>query len=356
MKILLVYNGRIPIQTYDDAERVLWWLGKALTEVGHEVTFLVKKGSTCSFARVLIINEKLPLAPQIPPETDLVHFHQQPAEAPDKPYLVTCHRNHPETEALDPNTVFLSRNHARRHGGSVYVYCGIDFAEYGQPDWEARRLFFHFLGNAAWSGKNVRGAIEIAGQAGARLHVIGGSRVNFRRGLRITLSPHVRFHGVLGADGRNMLLNQSKGLIFPALWAEPFGLAVAESLYFGCPVFGTPYGALPELLGKRETPSRTKSNGSNPAAQGHWNGQVEAFYSELGCLSVKKSELVEAVKNAGSFDQKHCHEYAREHFSAQKMAKKYLHLYEKVLNGESIHASTLTPTELAGDKFLPLKA
>ena len=44
------------------------------------------------------------------------------------------------------------------------------------------------------------------------------------------------------------LLNASRGLIFPVRWHEPFGLAVIESLYFGCPVFATPYGALPELV------------------------------------------------------------------------------------------------------------
>lgn len=354
MKILLVHNSRIPIQTYDDAERILWWLGKALTEMGHEVSFLVKKGSACSFATILPINEKKRIAEQIPADTDLVHFFCPPVET-DKPYLVTCHRNVSDSGPLDPNTVFLSRNHARRHGGKVYVHCGIDFDEYGRPDWEARRMFFHFLGNAAWSGKNVRGAIDIAGQAGARLHVIGGSRVNFRKGLRITLSPHVRFHGVLNADGRNMLLNQSKGLIFPALWAEPFGLATIESLYLGCPVFGTPYGALPELLGKRETPARVVV-GEDSAKSEAWNGRVEAFYSEFGCLSVKRSELVDAVRNAEAYDRQRCHEYAREHFSARKMAENYLALYEKVLGGESLHPSPPAPTEMANDDFLPFEA
>lgn len=352
MKILLVHNSRIPIQTYDDAERILWWLGKALHQMGHEVIYLVKKGSVCPFAKILIINEKKPIVEQIPADVDIVHFHCLPPELPRQPYLITLHRNTSDGAELDPNTVFLSRNHARRHGGKVYVHPGIDFTEYGQPDWEARRMFFHFLGNAAWSGKNVRGAIEVAGQAGARLHVIGGSRVNFRKGLRITLSPHVRFHGVLGADGRNMLLNQSKGLIFPALWPEPFGLAILESLYFGCPVFGTPYGALPELLGKRETPSRVIV-GQDSAKTEAWNGQVEAFYSEFGCLSVKKTEVIEAVKNADTFDRQHCHEYVREHFSAEKMARQYLTLYEKVGNGEALHPHALRPTEAASDRFLP---
>ena len=31
-------------------------------------------------------------------------------------------------------------------------------------------------------------------------------------------------------------------------WHEPFGIALIEALYFGCPVFGTPYGSLPEIV------------------------------------------------------------------------------------------------------------
>jgi glycosyltransferase involved in cell wall biosynthesis len=340
MKILLVSDSKIPITTYDDAERVLWWLGKELKKKGHDVAFLAKKGSTGA----LPLDEKKPLDEQIPPDTDLVHFHCEPKSPVSKPYLITYHDNAAEARAFDRNTVFVSAKHASLHGGSVYVHHGIDFEEYGSPVLDNRRMFFHFLGNAAWSGKNVRGAIDIASQAGARLHVIGGTRVNFRKGLRITLSPSVRFHGVLNPEGRNALLNSSKGLIFPVIWHEPFGLAAAESLYFGCPVFGTPYGALPELLGKKMGNSRKPHSG---------NGMVEAFYCDFGCLSLKKSELLEAVKNADSFDRAKCHEYAREYFSASRMAEEYLTLYEKVLNGNSLHAQPPTMSEALGDKFLP---
>ena len=53
---------------------------------------------------------------------------------------------------------------------------------------------------------------------------------------------------MVGGTQKTGLLNASRGLIFPVRWHEPFGLAVIESLYFGCPVFSTPYGALPELV------------------------------------------------------------------------------------------------------------
>jgi glycosyltransferase involved in cell wall biosynthesis len=344
MRILLVLNSKIPVQTYDDAERVIWWLGKALVQLGHTVTYLARKGSQCPFAAVIPFDDKRPLQEQIPPDIDFVHFHSKPYGEINKPYLITCHENCFDRCVFDRNTVFVSAQHAHRHGGSVFVHHGIDFSEYGTPVLEARRMYFHFLGNAEWSGKNVRGAIDLASKIGARLHVIGGTRVNFRKGLRITLTPNVRFHGTLNPEGRNALLNSSKGLILPVIWHEPFGLALPESLYFGCPVFGTPYGALPELLGKHEPKKHKKENGK---------GVIEAFYSDFGCLAVKKSELLEAVKNADSYDPQKCHDYAVAHFSSERMAKEYLHLYELVLNGKHIHAHEPTIPEAQEDKFLP---
>ncbi len=344
MKILLVLNSKIPITTYDDTERVIWWLGKELSRLGHEVTFLVKKGSQCPFAAVLPLDDKKPLEAQIPPDTDLVHFHGECREEISRPYLITYYDNCAEARIFDRNTVFISAKHAHLHGGSVYVHHGIDFSEYGTPELHNRRMFFHFLGNAAWRGKNLRGAIDIASQLGERLHVIGGTRVNFRKGLRITLTPSVRFHGVLNPEGRNALLNSSKGLLFPAIWHEPCGLAVGESLYFGCPVFGTPYGSLPELLGRKMNKEHKADTGS---------GTVEAFYCDFGCLAVKKSELVEAVRHNDTYDRVKCHEYAREHFSSARMTEDYLRLYDRVLNGYPLHVEPPVLRVAPGEKFLP---
>lgn len=326
----------------------MMWLARELFHQGHEPIFLVKKESTCDFAPVLTLDEKSPLSGQVPEGIDLVHFfYQPPAELLDlqQPRLFTCFDNCADPCAFDVNTVFLSANHAMRHGGEVYVYPGIDFKDYGPVLLDLPRNYFHFLGDAAWRGKNVHGAVDLASQAGSRVHVIGGSRVNFRKGLRITLSPSARFHGVLNRDGRNILLNGSKGLLFPTLWQEPFGLAVPESLYFGCPTFGTPYGALPELLCRKPNTEGRK-----------WTGQVEACFSDFGCLSIKRSELVEAMRHADTFRPERCNEYARDCFNAGRMTRDYLALYEQVLNGHPLHIMPPGLSEAADGKFLPMEA
>lgn len=329
MNILIVCDSKMPVSPYDDKGRQAWWLGSGLSESGHHVTLMLKEEVACSFARTLIYQEKKPLSEQIPDNTDIIHFHQEPKTDPGIPYLITLHENILTPRTLDRNTVFLSHSHAQLHGGSVYVHPGVDFSSYTTPDFSARRIWFHFLGSAARKGRNIRGAIDIAQKSGGRLHVVGGSRVNFRQGFRIPLSSSARFHGMLSPDGRDAILNSSRGLIIPLLWQEPFSLSVVESLYYGCPVFGTPYGALPEQLGKKPT----QRQGNFPAS-----GSVEAYYSEFGSLSVKKTELIDAVRTAGEFDQLRCHEYAVSGFSARRMAEDYVRLYEQVIKGIPLSA------------------
>ncbi|MDV7394687.1 hypothetical protein RZS08_25105, partial [Arthrospira platensis SPKY1] len=50
-------NSSIPVLNYGGIERVIWGLGFALCELGHQVTFIVKKGSSCSFAEVIHYDE-----------------------------------------------------------------------------------------------------------------------------------------------------------------------------------------------------------------------------------------------------------------------------------------------------------
>ena len=41
MHILIVNNTSIPVQKYGGTERVIWWLGKQLVKMGHQVSYLV---------------------------------------------------------------------------------------------------------------------------------------------------------------------------------------------------------------------------------------------------------------------------------------------------------------------------
>lgn len=314
MKIVLVHNAPIPVEKYGGTERVIWDLGKALTQLGHQVTFLVPAGSTCDFAAVKHIHPILDWNAQIPKETDLVHFQFNPEIEIDYPFLMTEHGHANKPIALPRNTVFLSRKHAQCYGSTEFVYNGLDWNNYGKVDISHARNNYHFLGKASRRLKNVKGAIQVARLAGVELDVLGGDRFNFKGGLRWTLSPKVHFHGMVGGKKKLQLLQESRGLIFPVRWHEPFGLAIIESLYFGCPIFATPYGALPELV---------------PA--------------DCGYLSNEAGSLVHAIKT-GQYDARGCHEQAKK-FNATEMAKNYIEIYHRILSKESLHRSAPIPQE-----------
>ena len=307
MHVLLINNSPIPVYGYGGTERVIWDLGKTLARLGHQVSYLVPAGSHCDFGRVLPIDTARPWAEQIPDDVDIAHFQFNPHVELDRPYLVTEHGNARKPKPLPRNTVFLSRNHASRYGSAEYVYNGLDWEAYGPVDFERPRSRYHFLGKAAWSVKNVRGAIKVAKLAGVELDVLGGDRFQFKRGFRFTFSRQIHFHGMVGGEQKNSLLNGSRGLIFPVRWHEPFGLAIIESLYFGCPVFSTPYGALPELIGP-----------------------------EYGALASTAQELADAIRSR-VFDARACHAYAKQRFHARAMAEAYVRVYERILDGEQLH-------------------
>ena len=98
---------------------------------------------------------------------DVVHLNHHVNEIPNIPYIQTMHGNVNHTLELDHNTVFVSKNHAARFGSDCYVHNGIDPMDYGTPvlHKDAVKNYFHFLGDAAWRVKNVKGAIQIAKMA-----------------------------------------------------------------------------------------------------------------------------------------------------------------------------------------------
>ncbi|HNQ69336.1 MAG TPA: glycosyltransferase family 4 protein [Bacteroidales bacterium] len=308
MNITIVNPSKIPALLYGGTERVIWYLGKEMAKLGHKVTYLVAAGSVCDFANVRALNNQLPLNEQIPENTDIVHFNFPVNEKISKPFVTTIHGNSSSGQEFDINTIFVSKNHAERHNSTSYVYNGLDWDDYGKLDLNKERIYFHFLANAAWKVKNLKGAMKICSLANEKLAVLGGNRLNFKMGFRLTLNTDIKFYGMVGGEKKMELLSKSKGLIFPVLWDEPFGLALIESMYFGCPVFGTPYGALSEIVN-----------------------------NESGFLSDKADDIAEAIKNIDTFDRKIISDYAVENFNSKRMAIEYLKRYEIVLSGKTLN-------------------
>lgn len=326
MRILIVYEGKIPVQLYGGIERVIWGLGKELVQLGHSVSYLVKSGSYCDFAKVIFIEQNKTITEQIDDSYDVIHFHFTPPDISklNKPYIVTVHGNSNNFVELDCNSVFVSENHAHRYNSESYVHNGLDWNEYPKPELQNLRTYFHFLGNASWRVKNVAGAIKIIKKTRSeRLMVLGGVRFNFNMGIRFTLSPRIRFAGMVGGSEKYKLLNGSKGLIFPVKWHEPFGLALIESLYFGCPVFGTPYGSLPEIITK-----------------------------EVGYLSTRSDDIAEEIMNSNNYSAIRCHEYAAEKFNSNRMTLEYLKKYEEVMSGKSLNLRAPKLIKIQEQKWL----
>ena len=307
MHIAIVKDAVLPTKLYGGTERVVYSLGRALSRLGHEVTFLCRAGSEASFAHIQPIDPSRSIAAQIPAGVDILHFNDAvPEDIGERPYIVTINGNLGDGASAPAMAVFVSRNHAQRHGSEHYVHNGLDWDDYPQADLTLQRDSYHFLGKAAWRVKNVRGAIRIIRQVpGAQLHVLGGTRLNFKMGFRFTPSPRIHFHGMVDNDAKQHFISHSKGLVFPVLWDEPFGLCLTESLYYGAPVFGTQRGSLPEIVAP-----------------------------EVGFLSNDEDELARHIAEGHEYSPQRCHEYAAGLFGAEPMAKAYLDVYQSVLDGQ----------------------
>lgn len=310
MKITIIERGSsIPANKYGGTERVIWGLGYELSKLGHHITFVVPEGSSCPFAKIVEYNPDVPINSLIPKDTDFVHLNFIPDQEPDFPYLVTMHGNPSKEEKLPPNTVFVSKNHANRYNSTTFVHNGLLWEDYPRVDLTLKRDYLHFLAKASWKIKNLSGATEIAIKSGNKLKVMGGEKwkmYNIKRNPLYTLNSKIEYLGMVDNQKKVQVMQQSKGLLFPVLWDEPFGLAMIESLYAGCPVFGTKKGSLPEIV-----------------------------TDNVGFLSDDPSEIIESIQSS-HFTPIECHQYAITNFNAKKMALKYLEYYQKVLEGENL--------------------
>lgn len=307
MKIALIHNVKLPVSLYGGTERVVWWLAKGLSELGVSVVLVAGEGSQCPFAEVRSADFSRPIESQFS-DIDLFHYNLTPETPPHRPHLVTIGGNGKLGETYLRNTVFVSRNHATRHGAECFVYNGLDPSDYLYRD--KKEDYLVFLAKASWRVKNVKGAIRLAKQARKPLHIAGGKRfcLNHWRG--------IHWDGMLGGTKKAELVASSSGLLFPVLWNEPFGLAVIEAMVSGTPVLASPFGSLPELV-----------------------------TDSVGAICRSRDGFLSAIERLPQWRASDCRDWVMEMFHYLKMARDYRALYERVLDGESLNASIPTAHE-----------
>ena len=312
MHVAIVSHHRLPVTGYGGTERVVVALVRGLAQLGHRVTLIAPPGTRVPEAAVVEIAAKLlrdrsaNFINAVPADADVVHVHfpiADGATAGGAPLVQTSHVNSKPGRPVPPRTIFLSRDHARRHGSETFVYNGLDPADFfmrrRKESWDL------FLGQLH-SAKGYQWAIEAAKRTGHPLIVAGGWRPTF--------SHVVKYVGEVDNGQKRALLARARCLWNPVLWDEPFGLVSIEALFSGTPVLGTKRGALPELI----TP-------------------------EVGALRDTLEELLVASVGIHRCDPEACRARAERHFSHLAMAGAYVRMYEHLKRTGTLPAGVPLP-------------
>ena len=229
------------------------------------------------------------------------------AHSPDGiPFVQTVHRNLTPGTAHAPNSIYLSRDHARRHGSEVLVYNGLDPAEYFAKRFPKRPDQYDLFLGKLHRTKGYHWAIEAARQTGHPLIVAGGWRPTF--------TGSIKYVGEVENGAKAALLSRPRCLWNPAEWDEPFGLVTIEALFSGTPVPGTRRGALPELI----TP-------------------------EVGALSDKMDEMITLAESIHTRDPLACRAHAERYFTHMCMAEEYVRMYRHWCESGTLPAGKATP-------------
>jgi glycosyltransferase involved in cell wall biosynthesis len=304
--------GRVPVppKLYGGTERVVYWLGKALVELGHRVTLIANAQSRISGVELRPLPENKYDLPAwlklIPDSTDILHLWDKTEATLKKPFVITAEGNGQPGEQFPLNTIFVSLKHAANHGSRHFVHNGIDPSDYLFS--EKRENFAVFLAKARWKVKNFHGAMAVAHRAGIELRVLGSRNWPFNLQRLFPKIRGVRYYGMLGGSEKAEIISRARCSIFPVRWHEPFGISTIEAMVSGAYVVGTPYGSLPEIV----TP-------------------------EVGVLSANANELAEAVRNPQQFNPQTCRNRVLcGGFTHLDMARKYLKYYEQVLTRGSL--------------------
>jgi glycosyltransferase involved in cell wall biosynthesis len=308
MHIAVVSHHRLPVKGYGGTERIVVALVRGLAELGHRVTLIAAPGTQLAAATVVeaiprdLHADSAKLAPYVPRDADIVHAHYPLQSGPARfPFVQTLHANWKPGRPIPPNTVFVSRDHAVRHGGATFVHNGLMPAEF---TFRRRKEAWDLFLGRLHSAKGYHWAIEAAKRTGRRLILAGGWRPTF--------SGAIKYVGEVDDKQKTALLARARCLWTPVLWDEPFGLASIEALFSGTPVLGTRRGALPEII----TP-------------------------EVGALGDTLEDLVEASERIHTRDPDCCRARAERCFSHLAMATAYVRIYQEVLSTGRLPASQL---------------
>jgi len=326
----------VPPKLYGGTERVVSYLTEELVRQGHDVTLFASGDSVTGAHLVACTPRSLrlddihiePLAHnvvqldkvfRVAHKFDIIHFHTDYLHYPlarrfGVPNVTTMHgrMDLPELPVVFhqfPNMNLISISDAQREPlpwanwqGTVHHGVPTDLYTFR----ETPGKYLAFLGRIS-PEKRADRAIEIARRLGMKLKIAAKvDKVDeeyFKEQIEPLLNdPLVEFIGEIGEKEKDEFLGNAYALLFPIDWPEPFGMVMIEAMACGTPVIAFQGGSVPEVI------------------QDGVNGFI--------CTNI--DEAAQAVERVPELRRRQCRQVFEERFSAERMAKDHVKIYEHV--------------------------
>lgn len=320
------------------------YLCEELTRLGQEVT-LFASADSCTSAKLVPVCQRAlrldencidPLAHHIlqlervlqaANEFHLIHFHTDYLHFPFSRrnahrHLTTLHGRLDMAdlaplfrEFSDMPLVSISNSQREPLPGvnwQATIHHGIPEDQY-QPSFQTGK-YLAFVGRIS-PEKRVERAIEIARRVDMPLRISAKiaepDRAYYQEQIAPLMKhPLVEFLGEIGEEEKQELLANAYALLFPIDWPEPFGLVMVEAMACGTPVIAFRRGAVPEVV----------------------------EHGVTGFIVDSLDEAIHAVEAVPFFDRAACHARFLERFTAERMARQYLEVYERLMRPRELES------------------
>jgi glycosyltransferase involved in cell wall biosynthesis len=332
----------VPPKLYGGTERIVSYVTEELVRLGHDVTLFASGDSNtaarldavCPQALRLntgIFNREAPLtmlqerALGAAADFDIIHSHLDFVGFPlarrnALPVVTTLHGRLDLPELVPVFREFadmplVSISDAQRlpiswANWQATIHHGLPRDLYSfHPQSEG---YLAFLGRIA-TEKRPDQAVEVAKRTGRQLRMAAkvdpADQQYYQTEIEPLLDhPLVEFLGEISDAEKNDFIGHAAALVCPYDWPEPFGLVLIEALACGTPVIAYRRGSIPEII----------------------EDGVTGFVCET------LAEMAEAVQRIPLLDRRRCRAAFEERFTADRMARDYVALYERIVEERTV--------------------
>ena len=334
--VLSPVSWRTPPRHYGPWESVVSLLTEELVRLGLDVTLFATRDSQTSGKLVAVCPRPYSEDPSVNPKVaeclhiaevfersadyDLIHNHFDflpltYSALVETPVLTTIHGFSspaiiPVYRKYNAQSHYVAISESDRSPELDYIaiiHHGIDVARFPFSGAEGEYLLFF---GRIHPEKGVHEAIQVAQRVGIKLVIAG--IIQDQDYFATKVKPHidgttVDYLGSAGPDQRADVLGHALALLHLISFDEPFGLSLIESMACGTPVIAFDRGSMPEIIRDGET--------------GYIVEDIEG--------------AINAVAAVRTIDRSICRADVEKRFTSTRMARDYVRVYQKILNGEA---------------------